>query len=398
MKILWVSPNFLHPTTKGGQIRTLEMLRRLHRRHEIHYVAFAKPAEPEGPARAPEYCTQAYPVHHSIPSKGSLAFVGQLVANLFDPLPLAVARYRSAEMERLISGLLTQYRFDAVVCDFLFPAPNFADLSHSFLFQHNVETIIWQRHTQTAPDPIRKVFFGSQARRMLAYEGQACRNAGFVIAVSDIDAQRMRELFGVTHVAAVPTGVDVACFTPPAARESSQTDLVFLGSMDWMPNIDGVSWFAREILPRIRAQRPQTTFTIVGRTPPPAILALAERNPGIRVTGTVEDVRPYLWSSTVCVVPLRIGGGTRLKIFEAMAARIPVVSTSIGAEGLPVTHGLDIALADSPEGFATRCLELLASDEQRVRMAVAAWKLVDSRISWESAATAFEALLVASPV
>jgi glycosyltransferase involved in cell wall biosynthesis len=393
MKILWVNPHFLHPTTKGGQIRTLEMLRHLHRWHEVHYVALQNAAEPEGLARSPEYCSKAYPIPHAVPARGSASFVLQAAQNLLDPLPLAITRYRSAAMKAEVARLLSTGTFDRLVADFLFAAPNVPSLSPALLFQHNVETSIWDRHLENAHSAVSRAFFRIQRNRMARYEGSACRQSAHVVAVSSQDAERFRSLFQAKRVSEVPTGVDVASFTPNGRSFHQKTDLIFVGSMDWLPNIDGCNYFVREILPLIRKQRPHCTLAIVGRSPGSGILEMARTDPGILVSGTVPDIRPYLWGSSVSVVPLRIGGGTRLKIYEAMAAKAPIVSTSIGAEGLPVIHGTNLFLADTPEAFAQRCLELLDSASARQQMAQNAYDMVSSRFSWENAARIFEAIL-----
>lgn len=395
MKILWVKSDFLHPTTKGGHIRTLEMLRRLHARHEIHYVAFAEPGSEEGVARSVEYCHRAYPVRRKIPGRGSPAFLWQVMRGVFSPLPVAVSRYRSAEMERLISGLIECEKFDTVVCDFLTPAPNIRALGLCMVFEHNVETMIWRRHAENATDFARKWYFGQQAARMFGYEGQVCRAARQVIAVSEIDAETLKTMFGLREVAHIGTGVDLEFFARPAGVPLS-SDLVFVGSMDWMPNTDGILYFAREILPLIRRARPRCSLAIVGREPSAEIRNLASRDPAIQVTGTVADVRPYLWGAGVSIVPLRIGGGTRLKIYESMAASVPVVSTSIGAEGLAIHPPHDIRIADQPEAFAAQCVELLENRETHDQMAEEARKMVTTHFSWERIASEFEDLLRAS--
>jgi glycosyltransferase involved in cell wall biosynthesis len=392
MKILWVKSDFLHPTTKGGHIRTLETLKRLHRRHEIHYVALDLAEQRGGVERCGEYCTKSYPIPHSAPVRGSLQFGMQAAANLFSELPLAVSRYRSDGMRRRIESLVRSEKFDSIVCDFLFPAPNMPDLGAAVLFQHNVEALIWKRQLDTASSAARQFYFRNQYNRMLRYEGQACRTAKSIIAVSEQDARTMRSLYGVSRIAAVPTGVDLDYFAP-ASRPAPKADLVFAGSMDWMPNIDGIQWFVEEVLPLIRKRRPDCSLVIAGRRPTPDVERLAARDSRIRVTGTVDDIRPYLWESAVSIVPLRIGGGTRLKIYEAMAAKIPVVSTSIGAEGLDIRNGEDIHIADTPEDFAERCLALLDDPAARARMADVAFSIVASRYSWEIVSLKFEELL-----
>src|ERR1051326_1661964 len=156
MKILWVNGVFLHPTTKGGQIRTLGMLTELHKRHEIHYVAFENAAEPEGVKRAGEYSTRCYPVTHHVPGRRSAAFIAQVIRSFLSPMPLPVSRYQSVEMATVVRELRAKHRFDSIVCDFLFPAPNLENLEECVLFEHNVETTIWQRHAAAARDPLRK--------------------------------------------------------------------------------------------------------------------------------------------------------------------------------------------------------------------------------------------------
>ena len=208
----------------------------------------------------------------------------------------------------------------------------------------------------------------------------------------EADAAKILELYGVQRVAAVPTGVDVAYFQPTAEAQPA-TDLVFVGSMDWMPNIDGAVWFVNEVLPLIRRKMPDCSLGVVGRTPGREVTELAERESRIRITGTVADVRPWLWESKVSIVPLRIGGGTRLKIYEGMAARTPVVSTTVGAEGLDITPGENILIADEPEAFAEACVRLLNDGNERRRLADAAWQHVETKHSWEAAAVQFERAL-----
>lgn len=391
MKILWANLNLLHPTTKGGQIRTLEMLRVLHRRHEIHYVTFEDSDNAEGVRRSPEYCSRLHTVPRKLVSKNSAAFAGRVALGLFSPVPVAVSRFHSAAMFQLITTLLRD-GFDAAVCDFLAAASHFPNLSRCLLFQHNVETALWRRHAQQAPDPLRKFYFRLQAARMLAYEGAMCRAASHIVAVSKPDAESMRSLFGVSRISEIATGVNLEFFSPPPSAPR-KADLVFIGSMDWMANIHGVQRFVQEILPLIRRRRPTCSLAIVGRTPAKEITSLAERDPNIIVTGTVPDVRPWLWGSLISVVPLYIGGGTRLKIYESMAAKIPVVSTSIGAEGLLIHPSQDICIADTPEAFAEKCVGLLEDPDERSRMAAAAWELVSSNFSWERVALSFERIL-----
>lgn len=397
MKVLWVNTNFMHPTTKGGQIRTLEMLRHLHCWHEIHYVAIADPSQHEGPARASEYSFRSYPYRYKIPRQGSLEFWLKAITSIPSPVPLAVSRFHPQGIGPFLEALIQTERFDRAVVDHLAPTAYFPDLSRALLFQHNVETIIWRRRLEHASGALRRWYIGLQARRMYEYERGVSLRAGHVVTVSKKDSAAMRDLFGVNRLSEVPTGVNLEYFRRPGEPCTKFADLVFVGSMDWLPNVDGVLYFVREVLPLVRRRRPECSLAIVGRTPPREIQALSAADPRIQVTGTVADIRPYLWGSTVSIVPLRIAGGTRLKIFEAMAASIPVVSTTIGAEGLFVHPPDDIRIADDPQLFADHCLDLLDDPTARERTIAKAFELVNAEFSWEQAARSFEKILSSGP-
>jgi polysaccharide biosynthesis protein PslH len=396
MKVLWVNANYLHPTTKGGQIRTLEMLKHIHRRHEVHYATFEDPSNEEGPRRAREYSAKVHAWRHNAPSRNSPAFYGQVLKGAVSPLPVAISRWYSRAMEQGLARLAAQERFDVAICDFLAPAVQFPNIEKALLFQHNVETMIWRRHAEHAGDPIRRLYMSLQARRMFNFEGSVCRRAGHIVSVSKSDTDTMRELFGVTRISDVPTGVDVDYFNP-AGKSGEPVDLVFVGSMDWLPNIDGMTWFLDEILPLIRRRRPSCSVAIVGRKPPQSLLDRAAADKLLRVTGTIPDIRPWLWGARVSIVPLRIGGGTRLKIYEAMAAGAPVVSTAVGAEGLDVQQGENILLADDPAAFAECCLGLLADEGRRGGLASVARTHVVRHYSWDGVARSFEAILESGP-
>jgi glycosyltransferase involved in cell wall biosynthesis len=392
MKILWVCPFFLHPTDRGAQIRTLGTLRELHKRHEVHFAALNDPRNLEGPSRSSEYSSRHIVEEHSAPGRRSLAIVPQLLMSIADPTPLAVSRYASAGLRRKIDHLIATEHYDAIVCDFLAAAPSFTDVSNCVLFQHNVETTIFERHVEQSRSFAKKTFFKMQAAKMAAYERKICRSVRQVIAVSEIDAARMRSMFGIDEVTSVRTGVDIDYFARPA-DVNSIGDMVFCGSMDWLPNVDGVVYFLAEILPLIRKKLPSATFTIAGRSPDPKVLKAVEGIEGVTVTGRVDDMRPYLWGARISVVPLRIGGGTRLKIYECMAAGVPVVSTSVGAEGLRYTDGEDIVLADDPAGFADACVRLLLDDSARTSLAKNARQRTVKELSWEAVSREFEAIL-----
>ena len=394
MHILWVKNELLHPLDKGGRIRTYEMLRRLRDHHRVTYIALDDGSTTaEQRARALEYCDDLVLVPwRRTPLRGwrrGLAILG----NVFSSLPFALAPFRSAAMTRAIRERCapSDDAADVVVCDFLVPALNVPDglPCPVVLFQHNVEAMIWERRTKVARNPIMRLYMGEQWRRMRTVEREQCLRFDHVVAVSPEDAAVFRERYGVERVSSVPTGVDTEFFRPSGSVTRTPASIVFTGSMDWMPNEDGMLWFVEEILPRIERAVPEATLTIVGRRPTARVQALAEGRTNVTVTGTVDDVRPYLEAAAVVVVPLRVGGGTRIKIYEAMGMERAVVSTTIGAEGLDVTNGEHIVLADDASAFADAVVDLLRAPERADRLGRSAADHVRAHFGWASVAEQF---------
>ena len=394
MHILWVKNELLHPLDKGGRIRTYEMLRRLRDHHRVSYVALDDgTTTAEQRARAREYCDDLVLVPwRRAPLRGWRRGLA-ILRNVVSSLPFALAPYRSAAMTRVIRERCTEgdARADVVVCDFLVPALNVpAGLPCPVvLFQHNVEAMIWERRTRVAANPVMRLYMAEQWRRMRRVEREQCLRFDHVVAVSPEDAAVFRSAYGVEHVSSVPTGVDTDFFRPSGAVAQATASIVFTGSMDWMPNEDGMVFFVDEVLPRIERAVPEASLTIVGRNPTARVRALADRNPRVTVTGTVPDVRPYLESASVVVVPLRVGGGTRIKIYEAMGMERAVVSTTIGAEGLDVADGEHIVLADDPASFADAVIALLRAPERAAAVGRSAAAHVRAHFGWASVAEQF---------
>jgi glycosyltransferase involved in cell wall biosynthesis len=391
VKILWLKTELLHPIDKGGKIRTYHMLKRLKRDHEITYLALSSEGDSiEALDRATEYCHRVLTVPWSASQKRSLRFYGDLLRNVASPLPYAVQKYHSLKMRQMIERELGKGRYDLLVCDFLAPSLNLPGLSGcaSLLFQHNVEAAIWRRHHETASGRLKKLYFYSQWRKMRVYEEAACRKFDAVVAVSTADRDAMRDDYGLPHVYDVPTGVDTDYYKP-LSEARDPFGLVFTGSMDWLPNEDAILYFAKRVLPRVAAVFPQVSLTVVGRSPTQQLLDLALSNPRIKVTGRVDDTRPYVDAAAAYVVPIRIGGGTRLKIYEAMSMARPVISTSIGAEGLPLRNGEDLLIADGPGEFGEAVIRVLADPGFAARIGERSRRVVCEQFDWDRAATAF---------
>jgi sugar transferase (PEP-CTERM/EpsH1 system associated) len=391
MRILWLKTELLHPLDKGGRIRSYQMLKQLKREHRITYLTLCESQDSaDSFQRASEYCHRLVPVAHSTTTKFSVAFYRDLSRNLLSPLPYAIQKYHSDVMQCAIERELQQTDYDLLVCDFLAPGVNLPEQYDipTILFQHNVEAIIWKRHYQTTTNRVKKAYFYNQWRKMQKFETALCRKVDAVIAVSAVDRDLLRNDYGIEHVYDVPTGVDTDYFQPLYGAENP-TELVFTGSMDWLPNEDAIFYFAEEILPRIASKIPDITLTVAGRNPSKRLVEFAEMNPHLTITGRVDDVRPYMDRATAYVVPIRIGGGTRLKIFEAMAMAKPVISTTIGAEGLAVQDGRELLIADEPQAFADAVIATLADKAFAQQIGETAREVVCAQFSWQQVANAF---------
>jgi sugar transferase (PEP-CTERM/EpsH1 system associated) len=395
VKILWLNAGLLLPLDKGGKLRTWHLMRHLAAHHGITYLSFSDPSQTEEHRIGMgDVCERLDTVPRTDAAKGTFRFYADAARYVIDPVPYAVAKYRSADYAKRVEELLQTGRFDAVVCDFLPPLVNMPrELPcPAILFTHNVEAEIWRRHAETATNPAARQLLGQQWQRMLRFEREAFARFDLVLAVSEADRHTFERLYpgalrAPVHV--VQTGVDTQYFRPASATPARRAHLVFTGSMDWLPNEDGMLYFVRDILPLVRQAEPGATLSIIGRAPTPAVRKLGEQH-GVEVTGNVDDVRPHVAAGSVYVVPLRIGGGTRLKIFEAMGMGKAVVSTTIGAEGLPVTNGADVVIADEPEAFASAVVRLIRDDAARARIESAARRLVVERYDWSAVAQDFE--------
>lgn len=392
MRILWLKTELLHPVDKGGKIRTYNMLRELKRDHEITYLTLDEGSDENARSLADEYCHELVVIPHKTRPKFSAGFYAELAGNLISPLPYFLKKYESSKMRTAIEEQLRRKTFDVIISDFLQPSVNLPENLSSpalVLFQHNVEAMIWKRHYEVQTNSLKKVYLKNQWLKTLNYEREVSHRFDLVIAVSQEDAEMFRKDYGIANVIDVPTGVDIDYFRPRNDGQVRPNSLVFTGSMDWLPNEDAMQYFTKEILPLVRKRIPEVVVTIVGRNPYPSLVELSERDKGVIVTGRVDDVRPYIDNASVFIVPLRIGGGTRLKIYEAMAMERAVVSTSIGAEGLPVTPGKEILIADTPEEFAESVIGLLGNRETAQELGRTAATRVRNEFGWEQVAKTF---------
>ena len=390
MRILWVKADKLLPVHSGGNIRTYYVLRHLAQKHELtFYSYYGGEGDPVYERELQQHLPGSVAICTGKRELSGLARVIDYAKHLGNEPPYAVSRFADATVQRQLGAWFRENKFDVAVCDFLDAAINFPkDLSiPSVLFQHNVEAEIWRRHAETAGNPIKKKMYGLEFGKMVRYEEAEVRRFHHVVAVSENDRDLMARWTDPSHITVIPTGVDLAQYKPdPNAAEPGPL-VSFVGAMDWEPNIDGVEYFCSEIFPAIKAEVSEARFRIVGRNPDRRVARWASDS--IEVTGRVPSVVEHLRQSAVVIVPLRIGGGTRLKIYEAMATAKAVVSTTVGAEGLDIHHGRDIMLADDAKSFAQAVIMLLRDRDLRRRYEKAAaetaaqydWPAIGERFS-----------------
>lgn len=390
MKILWVKGGGLVPLDFGGKIRSYNILRHLAKRHSITFFSFHAAHENDVHRQLSQIFRQVVLVPLALPPARGVGEMLRYVIHLISAKPYSLLKYCRPVVRKKLRDLVENEKFDVIVCDFILAAgvvPWKLPCS-KVLFAHNVEAVIWRRHYEIAKNPLWKAISWREWKRMAAAERSYLRKADHVLTVSENDREAFAKFIDPQKVTVIPTGADTDFFQPRAETEIPNS-LVFVGSMDWLANEDAMLYFVDEIFPLILRRVPDATLCIVGRKPSKRLQNVVSCLRNVQLTGLVEDVRPYLAQRAVSIVPLRIGGGTRLKIFEAMSMAKAVVSTSVGAEGLPVRNGEHLLLADDPVGFAECTVRLLRDASLRAGIGQSARRLIEQNYGWAKVSERF---------
>jgi sugar transferase (PEP-CTERM/EpsH1 system associated) len=394
MNLLYLAHRIPFPPNKGDKIRSFNELRYLASRHRVHLGCFVD--QPEDMAHVPALAEMTASVE-AVPLSPLRARMRSLTA-LASSTPLSVRYFESQRLRLWVDELLARERIDAVVL-FSSPMASYvwdAELPRIMDFC-DVDSDKWRQYAESAPWPLRPIY-ALEARRLRVYEEAILQRVEAAALVTDREkelwADLPADLAAKVHV--IPNGVDLETFVPGWGNVLPETAaLVFTGAMDYYANVDAVVYFAEEVFPRVRGEIPEATFTIVGSRPTSRVRALASR-PGVVVTGTVDDVRPYYARASVCVVPLRIARGIQNKVLEALAMGRPVVASTAAAAGLGASVGEEVRVADAPEAMAHELVRLLRDPEAAEAMGRAGRQFVERTYLWERSIRRFESLVESS--
>lgn len=392
MKLLILDEEFPFPLNTGKRIRTFNLVARLAKSHKVYYIANGQSDSVGFKALAAAGITPVA-VERKIPRKSGLLFYLRLLFNLFSRYPYIVSSHYSSLFAEKLSYCLKQDRFDIVIAEWTPYAVYLQGVreSRKVIVAHNLEHRIWERYFRNERNILKKWYIGKQLRKVRRFEMESFAKVDGVAAVSPVEAGEIARYGRELTVEVVPNGVDLDYFGGEWVEADNST-MIFVGSMNWRPNQDAIQYFVRDIFPLIKKDINNAKTVFVGQDPPASILKLGD-TAGIEIVGRVDDVRPFVRKAGVYVVPLRIGGGTRLKILEALAMKKAVVSTSVGAEGIAVTPEVNILIGDSPEEFASQVKRVISDKNLRSKLGEAGRELVEKNYGWDRIAVTLENFL-----
>jgi glycosyltransferase involved in cell wall biosynthesis len=390
MNVLLLTQVLPYPPDSGPKVKTYNVLKYLTREHKVTLVSFVRGDQSADVVCLQRYCQAIY----TVPMERGVVRDGLAMArSLLIGQPWMMVRDDRGEMRRLVDHLLAETSFNVVHADQLNMAQYALRVcgASKVLDAHNALWLLYRRLAARMKPGPGKWLLERDWRLLKAYEGQMVRVFDAVLAVSQEDREALLEAAGVERpITIIPIAVDMD-EVRPAARRPGANHILHLGTMYWPPNIDGVMWFIHEVFPHIRQHRPDVVFDVVGSRPPSALRELSQDGSGgINVTGYVADPAPYLEQAGVFVVPLRAGGGMRVKILNALAQGLPVVSTALGVEGIAAVPGRDLLTANTAETFAEVVIQVLNDPALAARLSAAGRRLIEQTYDYRVACRPLE--------
>jgi len=382
MNVLFISTKSPLPTNDGHSLRTFNLLKQIALEHSVHLLTFVKSQEEHNyTSQLKEFCLSVKMI--DLPeNRSKISFMKTVLFSLLKGKPFVVCKYDNPRMHSSIANVLAHTRIDLVHLDMLPLGVYLKDVEgyKTILDEHNVESALLARRITAEPHIAGKIFFTIQQKWLEKFEKDTVANVNYIIACSELDTSMLRGFGASVPVATIPNGVDTDFFYSRKEIQTENDSLIFVGGLNWYPNRDALQWFDEEILPIILKQNPKTCLHIIGNL----VRIKWKHDENIICHGSIEDVRPLMARASAFVVPLRIGGGTRLKILNAMAMGKSVISTSIGAEGLGTSNGVDILIADEAKSFAEKVVLCLNDSITRDKIAKEAEKFVKQNYQWNN--------------
>ena len=388
LKVLVLDEEIPLPLNSGKRIRTWSLLRHLSGRHSITFLCYGSPENPG--LREMEALGIRVILVPPLPPSNSRRFYAGALANLVSTWPYSVSRHHTRNFTLAIRKLIAKQSFDLVHCEWT-PYASYMNAVGNLpmlIMAHNIEATVWRRRAQHASSFPERMFMASQAWKMARFEKRSFARAAHVAVVTEDEAQTARK-WGARSVYLVSNGVDTE-FLQPTGEAPEPDSLLFLGSLDWQPNRDALQYLLRDILPKIQAAHPSARLRVVGRQPATKLREQVEGLSGVEWVGEVPDIRPHFARAIAVLVPLRIGGGSRIKILESMSMGKAVVATQIGAEGLDVIPNVHCLIADSPADFSHSVVQLLEKPERAEDLGRNGRELVLRQYDWSRVAKILE--------
>jgi polysaccharide biosynthesis protein PslH len=381
--LFMLTPYLPYPPVSGGRMRTYNLLKHLSESFDVTLVCFGRPEETAFDITP----LAAFCQYHVVERDASPGTLRAAWMSLTSPQAITMRLYGTDAMRATCARLLAEHPADIIHVESFYMLQNIPEDTAApvFLSEPAIEYRAWFKHARVATPIYTRPGIAIEAWKMRRVEPRWWQKADAVGAMSEVDAAEIRQVAPGATVYPAPNGVDVSFFDSDADVQRDDCTAVYMGDYKYFPNTDAVMYFVESILPRIRAERPDFRLVLLGKDPTPAMQALDGRD-GITITGLVDDTRPYLQSSAVFICPLRSGSGTRFKLLEALACGCPVVSTTIGAEGLGAVDGEHMLLRDDPQAFAQAVLNLLADPERGAAMGRAGRAWVVAKHAWAHSA------------
>jgi glycosyltransferase involved in cell wall biosynthesis len=382
MNILFLSTRSPYPLISGHSLRTYHILKGAAQNHNVTFVTFVQLPEHEFKKENLDhlkgFCKGVHPFE--IPADLSrITFAKMLFSNLFSSLPFVAQKYDAPLMRQKIREIIQTEHIDLVHVDMLPLTAYINEFENlpKILVNHNVESVRLYRWFRTEPNPAKKAYLGIQWLKLKTFEQSAMNKFDGCVVVSELDKELLVKMGVKSRLFVVPNGTNTKFFKPNNGKVV-ENSVLWIGHMDVHTNKDAVLYFWKDIYPILKMKYPQVKMTFVGTAPPKEIADAAQKDPQVKATGFVDDIRPYIDEAAIMVVPIRIGSGTRLKILDAMAMGKAIVSTSVGCEGINVNDGKDILVADDPQGFADKTISLLKDLEMRINLEKNALKVAET--------------------